>query len=142
MAMTELCCVDCGEVRNAMKAVSKHGVQYWLSSCKTCIRENQRVLKVLKKDHPMPPSGTPCQLCGRIDILFCDHDHVTKEFRGFVCRKCNSGIGALGDCEAGVAKALAYLQKTRSSERSRSPALKKDDDTSESDQVASCGSND
>ena len=139
--MTELCCVDCGEVRNAMKAVSKHGVQYWMSSCKTCMRENQRVLKILKKEHPMPPSGTPCELCGRIDILFYDHDHVSKQYRGMICRRCNSGLGSLGDCEAGIAKALAYLQKTRSTERSRSPGNKKDDDP-ESDQVDSSGSSD
>ena len=100
------------------------------------------MLKTLKEENAMPPSGTPCQLCDRIDKLFCDHDHVSKQFRGWICRNCNSSLGLMGDSEKGVLKALAYLQKSRSKERSRSPEKKKDDDPTESDKVVSSGSSD
>ena len=38
-----------------------------------------------------------------------DHDHETKEHRGWICGNCNTGIGKLGDNISGVQKALDYL---------------------------------
>lgn len=40
-----------------------------------------------------------------------DHCHDTLEIRGMLCRKCNSGIGLLGDTLDGVLKAVEYLTK-------------------------------
>jgi hypothetical protein len=40
-----------------------------------------------------------------------DHCHQTNQIRGLLCRKCNSGIGLLGDNVDGLAKAVAYLRK-------------------------------
>jgi hypothetical protein len=42
-----------------------------------------------------------------------DHDHQTGEFRGFLCGRCNRGIGLLGDNIEGILAALAYLQRPR-----------------------------
>jgi hypothetical protein len=39
-----------------------------------------------------------------------DHDHQTGRFRGWLCSRCNLGIGALGDTESGVSNALKYLR--------------------------------
>lgn len=38
-----------------------------------------------------------------------DHCHSTGKFRGFLCHKCNVGIGQLGDSPDLVKKALDYL---------------------------------
>ena len=111
-----------------MKSVSKKGKQYYLNRCKPCIIDGDILLRNLKKQNPQPPAGTPCACCNRIDKLFCDHDHATAKFRSWICRKCNSGIGLLGDSEEGVRQALAYLERTRTNSRSRSPRNNKNND--------------
>ena len=124
--MSRVCCRDCGKVlteeNRVMKSVSKKGRQYYLNRCKPCITEAEVLLRTLKKQHKQPAAGTPCECCGRIDKLFYDHDHSSKQLRGFCCRNCNSGIGLLGDSEQGLRQALAYLERTRSNSRSRSPS--------------------
>ena len=111
-------CRDCGEIlteeSRVMKSVSKKGKQYYLNRCKPCIVDGDILLRNLKKQHPQPAAGTQCACCGRIDKLFCDHDHATEKFRAWICRNCNSSIGLLGDSEAGLKQALAYLARTNS----------------------------
>ena len=134
-------CKECGELLtqdNRLKSgVSINGKQYYMARCKPCKSEGDSILYRLKKEHPMPPPGTPCQCCGRIDKLFYDHDHVTKTFRGMCCRTCNCGIGMLGDSEAGLRQALAYLERARPKSRSRSPIDNKthDNDCGETESV-------
>jgi hypothetical protein len=43
-------------------------------------------------------------LCG-------DHDHVTGEFRGTLCRGCNFGIGFFKDQIALLSEAIIYLSQ-------------------------------
>ena len=52
-----------------------------------------------------------CEICHSVSNLVYDHDHITMEFRGVLCRGCNSALGHLGDNKEGVAKALEYLNK-------------------------------
>jgi hypothetical protein len=143
--MSRYTCRDCGDLlteqNRTMKSVSKKGKKYYLNRCKPCIVEADMVLRTLKKQNPHPATGTPCECCGRIDKLFCDHDHATKEFRAWICKNCNSGIGMLGDSEAGLRRALAYLERVRLKSRSRSPCDNKTNDAVESVEVASsrCG---
>ena len=92
-----------------MKSVSKKGKAYYLSKCKPCVAEHSMIIRELRKKHPPPPPGTPCECCKRIDKRFLDHNHATKKNRGYICRNCNSGIGLLGDCREGLLQALAYL---------------------------------
>ena len=60
--------------------------------------------------------GGHCAICPRTAAdqrgrsLLVDHDHTTKQVRGLLCTKCNSGLGALGDNEEGLARALAYVR--------------------------------
>ena len=130
--MARSTCRDCGnlltEESRVMKSVSKKGKQYYLNRCKPCIVEADIILRTLKKQNPQPPSGTQCACCGRIDKLFCDHDHATGKCRSWICRNCNSGIGQLGDSEEGLKQALAYLERTRTNSCSRSPRDNKNND--------------
>lgn len=57
---------------------------------------------------------THCEGCGALPGkkgMHLDHDHVTGRFRGWLCVKCNTGLGMLGDNEAGLLKLLAYLRR-------------------------------
>jgi len=55
-----------------------------------------------------------CEICGtQTDSPCVDHDHVTGEVRGVLCRLCNKAIGQLGDTFESVQKAADYLAKTR-----------------------------
>ena len=39
-----------------------------------------------------------------------DHDHKTGKFRGWLCNKCNSALGLLGDNINYIQRALKYLE--------------------------------
>lgn len=58
--------------------------------------------------------GYECPICNRSHYegaLVVDHDHITNEVRGVLCRTCNSGIGFLGDDIELLEKAIQYLSK-------------------------------
>ena len=45
--------------------------------------------------------------------LEIDHIHGTTIFRGWVCSKCNTGMGSLGDTLKGVLQAAIYLENDK-----------------------------
>ncbi len=57
--------------------------------------------------------GNKCGICrcnyDRASRFHVDHDHDTGLIRGLLCRKCNLGIGLLGDTLDTVSDAVAYL---------------------------------
>lgn len=68
---------------------------------------------------PTRPCPVRCEICGakgtRAKSLCIDHDHTTGEFRGWLCSKCNSGLGMLGDSEKSLRAAVRYLFNFRQS---------------------------
>jgi len=69
----------------------------------------------------LPPHDDRCDCCQEIQVrregakrahglLQLDHDHLTGAFRGWLCSKCNRGIGLLRDSVAGVQSAVDYLR--------------------------------
>ena len=79
--------------------------------CKQCRRANNLLVYHLKKCAALPPNG--CEICGSSSKLYCDHDHVTKTFRGWVCRECNLALGLLKDDPVLMIKAAKYLNDRR-----------------------------
>ena len=84
---------------------------YCSVSCKTtgCMWERQGL------ELPLYPKPDTCECCGdqpKGRSLHADHDHATKKFRGWLCHRCNTGIGSLGDSVGGVEQALAYLSSS------------------------------
>jgi hypothetical protein len=55
--------------------------------------------------------GGLCAICRKPSKhkLCVDHCHVTGMIRGLLCRKCNSGLGCLGEDQRALVAALAYL---------------------------------
>lgn len=64
---------------------------------------------------PTRPCPETCECCGRKleggRKTHLDHDHLTGKFRGWLCNRCNLGIGMLQDSIEGVQQALAYLTR-------------------------------
>ena len=50
------------------------------------------------------------ECCHKKNPLQCDHAHGTTEFRGWICKSCNVGLGELGDNLQAVLQAAIYLE--------------------------------
>lgn len=103
-------------------------------SCVECSQEFAGVRKKMSNREPTPPTdsmraawraarGMPaasrpepplCEACGNPPSkkgMHLDHCHNSHVFRGWLCSRCNLGIGLLGDTLSGVIKAAAYLNR-------------------------------
>mgnify|MGYP003136273147 FL=1 len=94
--------------------------------CRKCVAINTQRIKHLKTIHPLPDKTYRCPICTKSysDLVLdqklekkysatfvLDHDHNTGEFRGYICWKCNSGLGFLGDTISNVRRALKFLEQ-------------------------------
>jgi hypothetical protein len=55
---------------------------------------------------------THCELCGdapRQRGLASDHDHLTGHWRGWLCTRCNAGLGMFRDSPELLGRAILYL---------------------------------
>ena len=83
-------------------------------------RCREKNLRSWRKRACIPPATRPCpeycECCNRKleagKKTHLDHCHSTGKFRGWLCNRCNLGIGALGDSVEGLQQALAYLMRT------------------------------
>lgn len=60
--------------------------------------------------------GGGCAICGKTEMengrrLATDHCHKTGTFRGFLCMKCNIGLGYFADDTKKMQKAILYLKR-------------------------------
>ena len=60
---------------------------------------------------PTRPCPINCECCGKQNqrALNLDHCHATGAFRGWLCDRCNKGLGFLGDTRESLMRAIAYL---------------------------------
>ena len=82
------------------------------TKCKVCCSRLEQEKRYLKKQQRYPDSMV-CDCCGLISTekLVFDHCHDELKWRGWLCRKCNTGIGLLGDNISGLKQAIEYLKK-------------------------------
>jgi len=92
-------------------------------TCKSCQRGHSKVISELRKLHPYPSDDHTCDCCGkgleelgrykqkRLQTWVLDHCHVTLTFRGWVCHKCNTGLGAFSDDWRQTDNATNYLRR-------------------------------
>ena len=78
--------------------------------CAACRAKKRKTIYNLRKVVGEPPLN--CQCCGRLaknNRLSLDHDHITGEFRGWLCQPCNKALGMIGDNLEGFMLFVAYL---------------------------------
>ena len=97
------------------------------NKCVTCYNKNSNQREQLLKTTPKPDINYKCPIClkkkgefydytddssrqGDNSNWCLDHDHDTGEFRGWLCNKCNSGLGWLDDDINYVRRAVNYLE--------------------------------
>ena len=106
---------------NTRRKKSGTGEYYLHPQCKTCQHEGSKLVAKIKADPSTPLPREHCYNCGnefgykedgKKDAQL-DHDYKTGQFRGWLCRKCNAGIGQLGDDFAGLFQAIIYLTKAK-----------------------------
>ena len=87
------------------------------TNCNNCrkrlSKELRELRKKLVKSHPQPEFGEPCDLCGKPvhRNWQLDHCHETGQFRGWLCKGCNTGLCGIGDSFDSTLNALIYLSK-------------------------------
>ena len=87
--------------------------------CKPCFKFYSDSLKRLHRENTKPNNLISCECCGekpKNNKFMLDHCHKTNEFRGWVCRSCNAGIGNLGDTIEGLENAIRYLKRNKKHE--------------------------
>lgn len=107
--MTRKICSYCGKRKNK-KSFSKHSMykDNLDTRCKKCVKQHCKIRTKLHKKAPPKPEA--CECCKKIPIKWVlDHDHSNDTFRGWICDKCNTGLGKLGDNIDGVINAINYL---------------------------------
>ena len=107
-------CKSCGDTLEDANCyfVVVRAKTYRGTSCRPCKRAQGAILRQLRKLHPQPPLGTPCECCARVEKLQLDHQHFgARQFRGWLCKSCNVGLGLLGDRAETLDLAVAYLRQ-------------------------------
>ena len=75
--------------------------------CPLCTRNEEQIRNsqvVVDKDYNVYKRNLD------ISVWQLDHDHKTEKFRGWLCKKCNTGLGNFGDSIEGLKKAIRYLE--------------------------------
>lgn len=107
--MTRKICSYCGKRKNK-GSFPKHSMykDNLDSRCKRCVKKQCKVRGKLHKK--APPRPEVCECCKKVPLKWClDHDHSDDSFRGWICERCNTGLGKLDDNLNGVIKAVNYL---------------------------------
>jgi hypothetical protein len=116
-------CVDCQQIANKGWADRNPGESLRRSKAyyarhpervkAASVRSWRKRAGIPDAPRPKPLTCEACDAGGR--QMHLDHDHTTGAFRGWLCNRCNLGLGHLGDTIAGVERALAYLRRVGSS---------------------------
>ena len=106
-------CKECHKILSIMAFTTANsrgdGAWYLKKMCRQCNTVNEKEKRDVRKN--APPKTERCACCHKKTELQLDHIHGSATFRGWLCRNCNSGMGALGDNLEGVLQAAIYLEK-------------------------------
>ena len=115
-------CIKCGDYKPlSCFATRSKATKHLLNverrnECDACRKVEGRILNKIKKDITKPPADYRCPICNRSKEqlnkrgFVCDHDHIKKTFRGWICDDCNGGLGKFHDDPERLIAAAEYLR--------------------------------
>lgn len=104
---------DISQYTKYLTRKKKNGEYQLFTKCKECCNKLSKDYNKLKRIYKNP-IHKHCYCCNKYSSnLILDHDHITNEFRGWLCKSCNVGIGHLQDNLEGVKRALQYLKQSK-----------------------------
>jgi hypothetical protein len=99
------------------------GASHRRSKCKKC--DNVQKQQRNKFRLFTPPPNHVCPICNRTEFevqgkgggksgAWClDHNHLTGEYRGFLCHECNRALGNFKDSISLLESAIKYLKASK-----------------------------
>lgn len=69
-----------------------------------------------KEERAGRPKPEICEVCGSGGAIMFDHDHKTGQFRGWICRGCNTALGHTRDSIEVLSKLIIYLQDSQNNQ--------------------------
>lgn len=118
-------CNTCNNILPLHSFPKESGRGYLRNKCKKCHQKEGRLLSDIKKNTAPAPLDYKCPVCHKLSheltsygknkksVWVPDHNHETGEFRGWLCHKCNLGLGNLNDDPERCKRAMDYLNENR-----------------------------
>ena len=112
-------CIECNK-RKYLLLDFTVDIQHHLGrkhTCKECIRRSVQIVQEYKRTHKYPDADYKCPLCNKEhkgirrngNAWQVDHCHRTGTVRGWVCHRCNSGLGLFQDDINRLTKAIEWV---------------------------------
>jgi hypothetical protein len=118
-------CVKCDRLLPLTAFSPSSGANYLRPECKQCNNELNKIRAELKAIYGEAPEDYICPIClsdaegvkgkgnTKNGSWVLDHCHDTGNFRGFLCHRCNRGLGGFDDSVATLKRAIKYLEKSK-----------------------------
>ncbi len=105
-------------------AFERNRPSVWRSECKECRAYKKAIPAKVRREyetkHPKPQIGEEfyCKVCERTITIQTtrdvnlDHDHKTGKIRGYICNRCNTGLGNFDDNITILKRAIEWIKGT------------------------------
>jgi hypothetical protein len=90
---------------------NSNGVYYLDGRCQECFSRGTKESRLARKN--ATPEPKRCECCRVKTKLQPDHIHGSYIFRGWLCGRCNTAMGKLGDNLEGILQAAIYLENDK-----------------------------